>query len=52
MQVNPIGINSYQQFNRSENSSEHPSKVGPGQTEANKVTITPQEQTGSSRLAV
>jgi hypothetical protein len=52
MQVNPIGVQTYQQYNRQENVSDKTDATNTTPTQAKKVTIKPQEQPTESRLAV
>ncbi len=51
MQVNPVGIQSYQQLNRQENAANRTDDAGKS-TESKKVTINPADQASESRLAV
>jgi len=52
MHVNPIGVQTYQQFNRQENVADKADASTSTPTESKKVTITPQDQPTESRLAV
>lgn len=51
MQVNPVGVQSYQQLNRQENAANRTDDAGQA-AESKKVTINPTDQAGESRLAV
>lgn len=51
MQVNPVGVLSYQQLNRQENAANRTDDAGKS-SESKKVTINPTDQAGESRLAV
>lgn len=51
MQVNPIGIQSYQQLNRQENTTNRTDDTSQS-AESKKVTINPKDQASESRLAV
>jgi hypothetical protein len=51
MQVNPVGIQSYQQLNRKENATNRTDDAG-SSAESKKVTINPTDQASESRLAV
>ncbi len=51
MQVNPVGVQSYQQLNRQENTARRPDDAVKSNN-TGKVTIDPAEQSGESRLAV
>ncbi len=52
MQVNPVGVQTYQQFNRQENTAERADGSTTAPDQSKKVAITPQEETSESRLAV
>lgn len=51
MQVNPVGVQSYQQLNRQENATNRTDDPGQS-TDPKKVTINPTDQASESRLAV
>lgn len=51
MQVNPVGLQSYQQLNRQESAANRTDDAGKS-SESKKVTINPTDQAGESRLAV
>lgn len=51
MQVNPVGVQNYQQLNRQDKTAGGADETGKA-AESKKVTIDPSEQTGESRLAV
>lgn len=51
MQVNPVGVQSYQQLNRQQNATNRTEEAGQS-TESKKVTIDPTDQASESRLAV
>ncbi|MDH3892616.1 MAG: hypothetical protein OEV49_16240 [candidate division Zixibacteria bacterium] len=51
MQVNPVGVQSYQQLNRQDKAAGGADESGQS-TESTKVTINPTDQAGESRLAV
>jgi len=52
MQVNPVGVQTYQQFNRQENIPERADGSTTAPDQSKKVAITPQEEVSESRLAV
>jgi len=52
MQVNPIGVQSYQQLNRQDKPNDAANGAQSTVAEPKKVTISPQEQPTESRLAV
>jgi hypothetical protein len=52
MQVNPIGVQTYQQFNRQENVADKTDDAAVAKAEAKNVTIKPQDEMAPSRLAV
>jgi hypothetical protein len=51
MNINPVGVQSYQQLSRQENAPNRTDDGGKS-AEVQKVTINPSEQAGESRLAV
>lgn len=51
MQVNPVGVQSYQQLNRQENAANRTDDLGQS-NDPKKVTINPTDQASESRLAV
>ena len=52
MQVNPVGVQTYQQSNRQENIAERADSPTAAPDKSRKVAITPQEEASESRLAV
>ncbi len=52
MQVNPVGVQTYQKFNRQESIPERADGSTTVPDQSKKVAITPQEETSESRLAV
>jgi hypothetical protein len=51
MQINPVGVQSYQQLNRQEKATNLANETGQA-VESKKVTISPSDQSSESRLAV